>query len=73
MPADCWGAWSHRDLARTGAHHLLPMHWGTFDQADEPIDEADRELARLLAGEARDLADRVTRLPIGGAFRPASS
>ncbi|MGE0640880.1 MAG: MBL fold metallo-hydrolase [Thermoanaerobaculia bacterium] len=52
-----------------GARHLLPMHWGTFDLTDEPIDEPDLELGRLLAGAEKDLAARVARLPIGGTFR----
>jgi L-ascorbate metabolism protein UlaG (beta-lactamase superfamily) len=55
-----------RDL---GARHLLPMHWGTFDLTDEPLDEADRVLERRLAAEAAGLAERVHRLPIGGTFR----
>jgi N-acyl-phosphatidylethanolamine-hydrolysing phospholipase D len=52
-----------------GARSMLPMHWGTFDLTDEPIDEPARELERLLAGEARDLRERVVRLPVGGTLR----
>lgn len=59
-----------RDL---GAAHLLPMHWGTFDLTDEPIDEADRVLERLLAEFGPDLSRRVHRLAIGESYRLAES
>ncbi len=55
-----------RDL---GARHMLPMHWGTFDLTDEPIDEADRVLGRLLQAERADFARRVHRLAIGETLR----
>lgn len=50
-----------------GAQHLVPMHWGTFDLADEPVQEpADR----LLRGADRQaIADRVHVLDIGGTLR----
>jgi N-acyl-phosphatidylethanolamine-hydrolysing phospholipase D len=47
-----------------GARYLLPMHWGTFDLTDEPIDEAPRELLRVMEAERTD-ADRVRILAIG--------
>jgi L-ascorbate metabolism protein UlaG (beta-lactamase superfamily) len=59
-----------RDL---GAAHMLPMHWGTFDLTDEPIDEADRVLERLLAAESPGFRRRVHRLAIGERFRPAET
>lgn len=46
---------------------LIPIHWGTFDQADEPLDEA----ARLLKSELErrpDLQERVRLLAIGERF-----
>ena len=46
------------------ARHFLPMHWGTFDLTDEPIDEAPRELRRVLAREGAD-PDRVRLLAVG--------
>jgi L-ascorbate metabolism protein UlaG (beta-lactamase superfamily) len=55
-----------------GARIMVPMHWGTFDLTDEPIDEPDRVLGRCLETEASDLVARVVRLPIGGTFRPQS-
>jgi L-ascorbate metabolism protein UlaG (beta-lactamase superfamily) len=52
-----------------GARHLLPMHWGTFDLTDEPIDEPPRELARCLEEDTSGVSSRVTTLPVGGTFR----
>ena len=55
-----------RDL---GAREMVPMHWGTFDLTDEPIDEADRVLERLLIDADPALARRVHRLAIGESLR----
>jgi L-ascorbate metabolism protein UlaG (beta-lactamase superfamily) len=41
---------------------LLPMHWGTFDLTDEPIDLPPRELARVVAERG---GERVRTLAIG--------
>jgi N-acyl-phosphatidylethanolamine-hydrolysing phospholipase D len=49
-----------RDL---GARFMLPMHWGTFDLTDEPVDLAPRELERALAAEGEGKLDRE-RAPI---------
>ena len=49
-----------RELA---ARTLLPVHWGTFDLADEAVDEPPRELARVL-GSASSPEVRV--LAVGG-------
>lgn len=57
-----------RDL---GARRMVPMHWGTFDLTDEPIDEPLRELRRLLDVAPPDLAGRVSPLAIGGTLRLA--
>jgi N-acyl-phosphatidylethanolamine-hydrolysing phospholipase D len=47
-----------------GARFMLPMHWGTFDLTDEPLDEAPRVLARQI--EARGVeAARVRTLAVG--------
>jgi L-ascorbate metabolism protein UlaG (beta-lactamase superfamily) len=53
-------------FADTGARTLVPTHWGTFDLADEAVDEPPRELARRLA-EPRyaGLAPRVRVLAVG--------
>ncbi|GMU64891.1 MAG: hypothetical protein AMXMBFR36_11650 [Acidobacteriota bacterium] len=53
-------------LRDTGARTLVPTHWGTFDLADEAVDEPPRELARRLA-EPRfaELAPRVRVLAVG--------
>lgn len=56
-----------RDLR---ARQMIPMHWGTFDLTDEPIDEAAEVLRRLLAAEAADLSGRVRPLAVGETCRP---
>ncbi len=50
-----------------GARFLLPMHWGTFDLTDEPVDEAPKELARVVAAAQGD-ASRVRVMAIGEAW-----
>lgn len=45
------------------AQHFIPMHWGTFDLADEPIDEPARELQTYAATHQVD--DQVHILDIG--------
>ena len=56
-----------------GARFLLPMHWGTFDLTDEPIDLPPRELARVLEERGGD-AERVHTLAIGERWKiPARS
>lgn len=50
------------------AAHLIPIHWGTFDLADEPLHEPPE---RLLKAAARlGIARRVHLLPPGGTFDP---
>lgn len=63
--------WQHMDPAEAyqafldlGARTLLPMHWGTFDLTDEPLDEAPRELRRVLA-ERGGSPERVQLLAVG--------
>lgn len=55
-----------------GAAQMVPMHWGTFDLTDEPVDEADRVLAQRLAESAPAFARRIRRLAIGESFRPGA-
>ena len=62
-PADAWRAFG--DL---GAKWLLPMHWGTFDLTDEPLDEAPRELERAVAKAGGDI-NRVKLLAVGERWR----
>jgi len=53
-------------LRALDAATLLPMHWGTFDLADEAVDEPPRELRRLLElPEHAPLASRVRILDVG--------
>jgi N-acyl-phosphatidylethanolamine-hydrolysing phospholipase D len=46
-PADAWRAFL--DL---GARWMVPMHWGTFDLTDEPIDLPPKVLAEVVAAAA---------------------
>lgn len=48
-PTEAWQAF--QDL---GARYMLPMHWGTFDLTDEPVDEAPRVLERVLEENGAD-------------------
>jgi len=47
-----------------GARTMLPMHWGTFDLTDEPIDLPPKVLARVVAERGGD-PERVRTLAIG--------
>ena len=49
-----------------GARRLVPMHWGTFDLADDAVDEPPRVLRELLARpEHAELSDGVAWLAVG--------
>jgi N-acyl-phosphatidylethanolamine-hydrolysing phospholipase D len=54
-----------RDL---DARFMVGMHWGTFDLTDEPLDEAPRELARILP-ESGVEPERVRVLAVGERWR----
>jgi N-acyl-phosphatidylethanolamine-hydrolysing phospholipase D len=58
-PAEAWRAFL--DL---GARWLVPMHWGTFDLTNEPIDLPPRVLADVIAAGRGD-PGRVRLLAIG--------
>jgi N-acyl-phosphatidylethanolamine-hydrolysing phospholipase D len=47
-----------------GARLLLPMHWGTFDLTDEPVDLPPRELERVIRERGASL-DPVRFLAVG--------
>ncbi len=54
-------AYQHMDPAQAyqafldlGARTLVPMHWGTFDLTDEPLDLPPRELAEVVARRGGD-------------------
>jgi N-acyl-phosphatidylethanolamine-hydrolysing phospholipase D len=49
----------------TGARHMVAMHWGTFDLADEPMDEPMWVLPGLVADRQMD-PSRLHILPVGG-------
>ncbi len=44
-----------------GAQHVVPMHWGTFQLSDEPLDEPPRLLREAMG----TMADRIIELAIG--------
>ncbi len=48
------------------ARHFIPIHWGAFDLADEPLQEPPT-LLRQAAAE-QNVTDRVHLLDIGGIF-----
>jgi N-acyl-phosphatidylethanolamine-hydrolysing phospholipase D len=58
-PADAWRAFQDLD-----ARWMLPMHWGTFDLTDEPLDLPPRELREAVDAAGGD-QERVRVLDIG--------
>lgn len=58
-PAEAWQAFL--DL---GARFMLPMHWGTFDLTDEPVDLPPRVLAQVVDERGGDPAP-VRTLAVG--------
>jgi L-ascorbate metabolism protein UlaG (beta-lactamase superfamily) len=67
---DPW-IWNHADpeqvwsmFLQTGAHYLIPIHWGTFRLSKEPMDEP---LRRLIA-VAGDESYRIVLKQIGGVW-----
>ena len=48
------------------ATHFIPIHWGTFDLAEEPLQEPPRLLQQAAAEQ--NVADRVHLLDIGEVF-----
>ena len=45
--------------------HFVPVHWGTFDLADDPLDAPQRLLPHHAVARRLDL-DRIHVLPVGG-------
>jgi len=62
-PADAYRAFQDLD-----ARFLVPMHWGTFDLTDEPIDEAPRVLSQVVERSGGD-PSRVRLLAVGERWR----
>jgi L-ascorbate metabolism protein UlaG (beta-lactamase superfamily) len=67
---DPW-IWNHANpeqvwsmFEQTGAHYLVPIHWGTFRLSREPMTEP---LQRLIAA-AGNQADRIVLRHIGGTW-----
>ncbi|HJU28441.1 MAG TPA: hypothetical protein VJ718_04685, partial [Candidatus Binataceae bacterium] len=50
---------------QTGAHWLVPIHWGTFKLSKEPRDEP----MRRLTAAAGDQAGRIVLRQIGATWR----
>jgi len=55
-----------RDL---GARAMLPMHWGTFDLTDEPVDLAPHVLQQILADGDPGDRQRIHTLAVGERWR----
>lgn len=55
---------AYRAFLDLGARFMIPMHWGTFDLTDEPVDLAPRVLEEVVAKAAGD-PERVRTLAIG--------
>lgn len=62
-PAEAWRAFG--DLR---ARWMLPMHWGTFDLTDEPLDLPPKVLTRVVEEAGGDLS-QVRILDVGELFR----
>lgn len=52
-----------RAFVDVGAREFVPIHWGTFDLAEEPIQEPPQQLRAL--AEQHGLLDRIRLLTIG--------
>ena len=68
---DPW-IWNHADpeqvwtmFVQTGAHYLVPLHWGTFRLSKEPMEEPMRRLIAAAGPEA----NRIVVRQIGVAWR----
>lgn len=49
-----------------GAPHVIPMHWGTFDLADEPLDYGPEHFEGVLLGRGREQdLERVHLMRLG--------
>ncbi len=57
-------AGAYRAFQDLGARFMLPMHWGTFDLTDEPVDLAPHELAQVVEAQQGD-PERIRTLAIG--------
>ena len=55
---------AYRAFRDLGARFMIPMHWGTFDLTDEPVDLAPRVLEEVVDKAGGDPA-RVRILAIG--------
>jgi len=61
---DPW-IWNHADpeqvwtmFVQTGAHYLVPLHWGTFRLSKEPMDEPMRRLIAAAGSESNRIVLR---------------
>jgi len=50
-----------------GAKHMIGIHWGTFDLADEPLDEP-RKIVPEITKEKGISIEKIHILPVGGVF-----
>jgi N-acyl-phosphatidylethanolamine-hydrolysing phospholipase D len=55
---------AYRAFLALGARYMIPVHWGTFDLADEPLDLPPRALEQAVRAQGGEL-NRVRILAIG--------
>jgi L-ascorbate metabolism protein UlaG (beta-lactamase superfamily) len=57
---------------QTGAHYLVPIHWGTFRLSKEPMDEPMRRLLEAAGERSNEIVIRQIgaswTMPTAGAF-----
>ncbi|MBT5370021.1 MAG: MBL fold metallo-hydrolase, partial [Nitrospinaceae bacterium] len=55
---------SYRAFRELGAKWMLPMHWGTFDLTDEPVDRPPDDLRREVAKLGGNM-DQIRLMAVG--------
>ena len=55
---------AYRAFKELRARWMVPMHWGTFDLTDEPVDAAPAVLRRVIS-ESGGGMDKIRLMAIG--------